>query len=133
MVRISAEIVRKMRDHALRELPNECCGILSGKRGFIDRIHQCTNESASPSAFSVPPQELFGFFRSLREQGRDLMGIYHSHPAGPGTPSCRDEKEFHYRGTSYWIVSLNNELASVRCFEWGREGFAEVPYTVSEG
>lgn len=120
--------MKQMAEHALDELPNECCGMLSGKGGFIDAIRRCTNERSSPSEFFVPPLELFEFFHSLREQGREFLGIYHSHPEGGYAPSRRDEKEFHYRDRSYWIVSLNNGRASVRCFEWRQVGFVEVPF-----
>lgn len=132
MLKISRDVVREMTRHAVAELPNECCGMLSGKRGLIDGIRRCTNELASPSEFSVPPRELFEFFRSLREDDNELMGIYHSHPDGPGIPSTRDKEEFYYRDASYWIVSLNNGLASVGCFKWGLEGFEEVVYSVLE-
>ena len=107
--------------------------MLSGKGNFINGIKPCANERSSPAAFSILPFELFQFFRSLREQGREFLGVYHSHPDGNPTPSRRDEMEFYYRDASYWIVSLNNGPASVRCFQWGREGFTEVPYTAGEG
>jgi len=119
-----------MVDHAFAELPNECCGLLSGGRGMIDGIRRCTNERSSPSDFSVPPRELLAFFRALREQGREFLGIYHSHPEGSHSPSSRDEAEFHYRDTSYWIVSLNNGLAGVRCFQWEQRGFVEISFEV---
>ena len=122
-----------MTEHALAELPNECCGMLSGEKCFIDEIMCCANEYSSSSEFSVSPPELFEFLRSLRERGRDFLGVYHSHPEGKHTPSGRDGEEFHYRDTSYWIVSLNNGLASVRCFVWGLVGFVEVPFAVREG
>jgi len=132
VVNIRCEIIEEMKEHALQEFPNECCGMLSGKEDLIDGISRCTNQRSSPTEFSVSPPELFQFFRSLRKQGRDFLGIYHSHPEGNPAPSRRDEEEFNYPDASYWIVSLNNGLASVRCFEWGRAGFAEVPYTVRE-
>jgi proteasome lid subunit RPN8/RPN11 len=130
MIRIKAEIIEEMKGHALMELPNECCGLLSGSEELIDGIRRCSNERSSPTQFSVPPAELFKFFRSLRTQRRDFLGIYHSHPDGKPTPSKRDEEEFHYPDTSYWIVSLNNGRASVRCFAWVEAGFAEVPFKV---
>jgi len=132
MVRISGEVIRQMTDHALAELPNECCGFLSGRGNFIDGRRRCRNARSSPSEFSVPPGEIFDFFRSLREEGREFLGIYHSHPGGESTPSKRDEEEFHYPEVTYWIVSLNNGVAGVRCFEWGRMNFTEVPFEVVE-
>ena len=129
-VRIRRGIVSAMLRQALDELPNECCGLLSGTGGLIDCIRPCRNQRKSSTAFSVEPSELFDFFRSLRQEGKEFLGIYHSHPRGSGTPSPRDVDEFHYPGVSYWILSLHNGSAGVRCFEWDREGFVEVPYEV---
>ena len=133
MIRISHEVLDRMTGQAVAELPLECCGLLSGETDFIDGLKACTNERASPSEFSIPAFELFQFFRTLREQERKFLGVYHSHPDGTLSPSKQDEREFHYRGRSYWIVSLNNGRASVRCFEWEQMGFVEVPFAVREG
>ena len=132
-VKIQQAILRQMTEHARVGMPNECCGLLSGKYGLIDDIRLCQNECGSPSAFRVPNHELFDFFRCLRESGREFLGIYHSHPDGTTKPSERDVAEFYYRDASYWIVSLHNGLASVRCFEWRRVRFVEVPYVVKAG
>ena len=135
-MKIQQAILRQMTEHARAEMPNECCGLLFGKHGLIDGIRLCQNEYLSPSAFRIPNHELFDFFRSLRENGKEFLGIYHSHPDGTLTPSERDAEEFYYRDASYWIVSLHNGLASVRCFQWKRMRFVEVPYVVktrSEG
>jgi proteasome lid subunit RPN8/RPN11 len=130
LVTILGEIIQKMKVHAFQEFPNECCGLLSGEGALIDGIKRCTNEKRNPTEFSVAPAELFEFFRSLRREGRDFMGIYHSHPDGKPIPSKRDEEEFYYHDVSYWIVSLNNGLAGVRCFAWGQASFEDVRYTV---
>lgn len=130
MVNILGEIIEKMKVHALQEFPSECCGLLSGEGNLIDGIKPCMNERSNPTEFSVSPAELFEFFRSLRREERDFMGIYHSHPDGKPIPSKRDEEEFYYHDVSYWIVSLNNGLASVRCFAWGQARFEDACYAV---
>lgn len=130
---IRQDILRQMKEHARAEMPNECCGLLSGKDGVIDDIRRCRNEFVSPSEFRVSPHDLIEFFRGLGEGGREFLGIYHSHPDGTPAPSKRDEEEFRYRDASYWIVSLHNGLASVRCFEWRRVRFVEVSYVVQTG
>jgi proteasome lid subunit RPN8/RPN11 len=129
---VYGHVLKEMVQHALRERPNECCGLLLGKKGIIEESQPCTNERESPVEFSIPAEELFEFFRRLRQENKELMGIYHSHPNGKPVPSDRDIKDFHYQGTSYWIVSLQNEKASVRCFEWKQSGFLEVPFSVLE-
>ena len=120
-----APVLNVMIDHAEREWPLECCGLLYGDGELIDRVLPCTNESRSETTFSIPPQELFEAFRLIRRAGRRLMGIYHSHPRGPEGPSRRDIEEFEYREASCWIVSMQNRPPVVRCFRWSPGGFVE--------
>ncbi len=121
-----------MVEHAHREYPLECCGLLSGSGWEIDGIRETGNQRQSRSEFSIPVEELFAFFRELRRSGREHLGIYHSHPTSRSLPSSRDVAEFHYPGVSYWIVSLKGEEPDVRCFRWDERDFKNVDFEVHE-
>lgn len=127
---IREEILTALIEHARREAPLECCGLLTGRRDLIDGVIPCTNELESPKAFSIPPRELFAAFRGMRDSGRELLGIYHSHPDGSAKPSARDFAEFHYGGASCWIVALQDDDPVVRCFSWTETGFIELDVEV---
>jgi proteasome lid subunit RPN8/RPN11 len=131
-VRIQGEVLEKMVEHARREYPLECCGLLSGSGWEIDGIRETGNHRQSRSEFSIPVEELFAFFRELRRSGREHLGIYHSHPTSRGLPSSRDVAEFHYPEVSYWIVSLKGEEPDVRCFRWDERDFKNVDFEVHE-
>lgn len=117
-----------MVEHARREYPLECCGLLSGSGSNIDEIHTTRNERQSREEFFVPVEELFSFFKELRQSGREHLGVYHSHPASSSVPSSRDVAEFHYPEVSYWIVSLMGEEPDVRCFRWDKKDFKSVDF-----
>ena len=119
-----------MIEHAKRETPLECCGLLYGRRGLIDRVLPCTNEARSEVAFSIPVAELFEAFRRIRSSGCRLIGIYHSHPVGGSIPSPRDLEEFEYREAGCWIISMQDGDPVVRCFRWTPGGFAEESFTI---
>ncbi len=119
-----------MVEHARREYPLECCGLLSGRGRDIDSIQATGNQRRSQKEFFVPLEELFAFFQGLRQSGQEHLGIYHSHPHSECLPSPRDVAEFHYRGVSYWIVSLQGEKADIGCFLWERVGFKSVSFRV---
>jgi proteasome lid subunit RPN8/RPN11 len=71
-----------------RSLPDECCGVLAGI-GFLDKNARIS--SVIPLANNViSPNQLLGISRSLRQQGLDVMGFYHSHPHGIAEPSRKD-------------------------------------------
>ena len=122
-----------MIQHARRAYPLECCGLLSGSAETIDDARAASNQSNSATRFSVPAEELFAFFKELRQMGRRHLGVYHSHPRSEGLPSARDKEEFHYPEVSYWIVSLQEDEPDVGCFRWRRKAFEKVPFRVISG
>jgi [CysO sulfur-carrier protein]-S-L-cysteine hydrolase len=128
---IREDVWISMIEHARRESPLECCGLLTGRGRLVDAIIHCTNELGSPDAFSIPPRELFAAFRRIRESERILLGIYHSHPNGDATPSRRDFEEFHYGGVDCWIVALQEGAPVIRCFSWTARGFIEAEYALA--
>ncbi|MEE8349111.1 MAG: M67 family metallopeptidase [Acidobacteriota bacterium] len=127
---IHREILEQMIQHARRDFPLECCGLLSGSGETIDHTWPASNQSQSPREFSVSAKELFAFFKELRQTGRRHLGIYHSHPRSGVLPSARDIEEYHYTDVSYWIISLENDEPDCGCFRWHQEGFERIPFRV---
>jgi proteasome lid subunit RPN8/RPN11 len=111
MAAASIQIAGRVRDaieqHALLERPAECCGLLSGKTGVITELHRLRNNSPRPeSRYCAAPEDLFPAMRRIREQGHQLIGIYHSHPRTPPYPSRSDVELAFYPAAIYFIVSL---------------------------
>ena len=105
-IRVRAGIVEEMLRLARSEPRIECCGLLAGLDGVITRIFPAKNALSSPTAYEVAPQELFQLFRSMREEGLDHLGIYHSHPASENAPSASDIELAGYPNEAYFIISL---------------------------
>ncbi len=72
-----------MRSHVDACRPEEACGLLAGSDGVVREVLQITNQNHSPSNFRMDPVEQLRAFNSIEAKGLDLLGIYHSHPAGP--------------------------------------------------
>lgn len=106
-----------MLQHARSEMPRECCGLLAGRHAVITESFPAKNALASPTAYSIAPQELFGFFRDMRARNLDHLGIYHSHPSGENTPSPLDIERAFDLHVAYFIVSPRAETPQpVRAF-----------------
>ncbi len=131
-IKIEETVLLDMREHARREYPLECCGLLWGQGKVVEGLFGATNEKASRTEFQIPAPELIAFMKSIRAKSKEFLGIYHSHPEGPACPSRRDAEEFHYREVSYWIVSLQHGRSEVRCYRWARDQFLETPYQVHQ-
>lgn len=115
-IRITADVLRAIREHAFKERPAECCGLLSGRSGLITESHPLRNVALDPKTrYFAAPEDLFATMRAVRESGRELMGIYHSHPKAPAYPSQADVEMAFYPDAAYFIISLEPQL-EVRAF-----------------
>jgi len=55
--------------------------------------------------------------REIRATGLELLGIYHSHPAGDNVPSKRDIARAYYPDAAYFILSPKPDAANpIRAF-----------------
>jgi len=85
-----------MRRHVMEQAPLEACGLLAGKGESVQAALAVRNAAQSPVRFRMDPQEQWQAFEWIEEQGLDLVGIFHSHPAGPETASVTDIAEAAY-------------------------------------
>ncbi len=109
MLRIPNTIYRKMLDHAKREWPLECCGILSGKEKTVQKAFELKNIEESPVLYSMSPQEQIKVFEEMDKESMEMVAIYHSHPKTIPFPSETDVKLTFYPDVSSIIISLKEE------------------------
>jgi len=83
-------------DHANLHTPLEACGLLAGKNDRVERVLFVQNQAQSPMRFVMDPYEQLNAFEWIESNGLDLLGIFHSHPAGPETASPTDIAEAAY-------------------------------------
>ena len=110
MIYISAKNLQKIIAQAQSELPNECCGLLSGltNQDFTEiiEVHPMNNIDQSPQHFSLDPQEQFDVMYKARDKGFQILGNYHSHPTDPARPSKEDIRLAYDPNALYLIISL---------------------------
>jgi proteasome lid subunit RPN8/RPN11 len=75
--------------HAVRDAPNECCGLVVGRDGTATAVRALENLAASPFRFDIDGRELIEF--AFADDGADeLTAIYHSHTRSAPYPSQTD-------------------------------------------
>jgi proteasome lid subunit RPN8/RPN11/molybdopterin converting factor small subunit len=84
-----------MRRHAQQAYPAECCGILVGARGDpmrVSSVQAAENGHASHGRdrYQIAPRDILRVERAAQDEGRQVIGFYHSHPDHPATPSATD-------------------------------------------
>ncbi|OSM00316.1 M67 family metallopeptidase [Magnetofaba australis] len=133
MTEIPRVIVNKMLTHAQRALPKECVGLLSGADGRIDGWKPLPNVLDDERRFFADPQALIDAMRTLREESRELMAIYHSHPTGPAMLSQADIEQANYPDALYLIVSLGvNGCLDMHGFRFENGQPQEVEIAITE-
>ena len=90
---VSSRQIEEMRRHVENCYPEEGCGILGGFKDRVEWVIPVTNMLHSSTRFQMDPQEQVDAYYKIEEQGGNLIGIYHSHPAGPQHPSDSDIRE----------------------------------------
>lgn len=109
MIAIPQTILSGIIAQARRELPNEACGLLTGKDGEAVRQYALTNADHSPEHFSFDPSEQFRVLREARSQGLQIIANYHSHPESPARPSEEDVRLAFDADIIYIILSLQEK------------------------
>lgn len=111
---LDQSLQEEMYQHLKRGYPAEACGFLLGiyEEGHNKLITQIVpvknlNEDQPEKQFEISPLDTLRVDRSAREQGLDILGIYHSHPDHPSRPSATD-LQFALPGWSYFIYSIGS-------------------------
>ena len=130
VLEVTSGVIATLLEEAARTAPRECCGILMGANGRIDEARAAANVHPEPLLrFEIDPAALIAAHRAARAGGREVMGYYHSHPAGHPVPSATDCE--HSSGDNRaWAIVAGGE---VRFWRDGPGGFEALSYSVVDG
>ena len=109
MIRIPKSIYQQIVEHAKKESPVECCGILGGKGDTVEKVFAFQNAEKSPTRYSMSPQDQLRVFEEIEKESMEMLAIYHSHPHTIPFPSETDVKLAFYPDISSIIISLKEE------------------------
>jgi proteasome lid subunit RPN8/RPN11 len=122
MIRIPKSILNGMVEHAKRESPLECCGILGGRDHTVERAFELQNAEKSPIRYSIAGQEQLRVFEEMEKESIDMIAVYHSHTHTIPFPSETDVKLTFYPEVASIIISLMEEQNPVvKAFRIGKE------------
>lgn len=119
MIQLSSQHRNEIANHAERDYPQECCGLLlgsfstNGTKSVIETypISNAREGKAKRNRFLIRPEELLGGERYAATRELEVVGFYHSHPDHPDVPSAYDV-EHAWPLYSYVIASVNKDCAN---------------------
>ena len=120
-----------MLEYVEQNAPLESCGLLAGKNEQVEKVIFVHNQAQSPARFVMDPYDQLKAFDWIESNHLDLLGIFHSHPAGPETASVTDISEAAYE-VVHLIWSRNQNHWKVRGFWIENGGTTEVSLQIVE-
>ena len=141
MVKIYRSAYLGMTRDAESGYPYEVCGVMIGKEDTVTHFRKCANlvsDDESETAFKetanidskrlkdryeLDPRSYIEADSWARENGLEILGIYHSHPDHPSKPSETD-RQVASPGWAYIIFSVNRgKLADARIWYIDEQNF----------
>ena len=121
-VTLPREFIDQMVAHSREDVPNECCGVIARFAEGRLKLYRATNAEASSYRFSIPPGELHYLYRTIEEDGGEVLVVYHSHTMSEARPSPTDANFSRMlEGPDDWpywlLVSLAEDPPSVRIWQ----------------
>ncbi|MEW9698523.1 M67 family metallopeptidase [Paenibacillus sp. SI8] len=109
-VHIQTELYNQLVHYCRNSLPFEACGLITGKLTplTIDAVSliPLRNHASNPlQHFQINPPEIIPYLMDTTIQ---IVGIFHSHPTAPPTPSEEDLATLWHTIPSHWILSLHD-------------------------
>jgi proteasome lid subunit RPN8/RPN11 len=112
-MQIAPDLLQKIVDHALRDAPNECCGLVFLRDGVAEEVLAVENMAPSPFRFEIGSRDLLTL-GDADADGREAI-IYHSHTRSAPRPSQTDINfAVNWPGVDWLIVGTAGDEPEVR-------------------
>jgi proteasome lid subunit RPN8/RPN11 len=123
MAELDGVFYKEIVEQALREFPNECCGVIAADGdGRLVKVFPATNIDASSATYRIDAKDQLRIEREIDEQGWDTWGYYHSHTHSEAYPSPTDRSHAKrvvafYPDVRFLILSVEHrEAPELRSF-----------------
>ncbi|MDW8237157.1 MAG: M67 family metallopeptidase [Aquificaceae bacterium] len=96
MLKVRSFVIQELLKHAENGYPEEVCGLLvglsEGHIRFALGLYQTQNlaKDRLRDRYEIDPKDYLSIEQKARELGLDIIGVYHSHPDHPDSPSKYD-------------------------------------------
>lgn len=136
-MRIPRALLDQVVAHALRDAPDECCGLIGVRDGVAVSVHEVENVVEGPKRFGfrLGGPTYLRAYNAIDDAGEEVGGLYHSHTRSDPVPSQTDinegKKPQGMPGVEWLIVGTKGPEPEVRSFLISSAGeVSEVAMTV---
>jgi len=116
---LSESVVAQLRSCCEETYPREACGLMLGQeipregkgpKRMVVQLHPARNLNAErpERRYDLDPRDFIAADARARAEGLDILGVYHSHPDHPPSPSQTDLAGAQ-PGWSYIILAVKGD------------------------
>ncbi len=98
--------------------PYEACGVLigtiNGSTAHVEKVLPVTNVKRTRTSFELDPKEHYDAWNGAEKNGKEIVGVYHTHPVSSAVPSLWDRGTMQ-NDTSVWLIAGAD---GIRAYVW---------------
>ena len=117
-LKISSRDLALIQSELEANKPYEACGVLigtvSGNTTQVDKALPITNVKRTRRSFELDPEQLYKAWDDADKNGKEIVGVYHTHPVSSSVPSLWD-RETMENAPSVWLIAGANGM---RAYIW---------------
>jgi proteasome lid subunit RPN8/RPN11 len=122
-----------MLHHVHTDPEREVCGLLGGRDDRAVVAIPIPNAAPTPHIrYEMDRQAMVAAIMQLRRDRMEVVGVYHSHPHDPPTPSATDIAEATWPDVVYVIIGRDRDQWAMRGWSLQHGESHEVDLSVSE-
>jgi len=107
-LKISGQDMALIQSELEANRPYEACGVLigmvKGSTAYVEKALPVANVKRTRRSFELDPKEFYEAWDGAEKDGKEVVGIYHTHPVTSAVPSLWD-RETMENDTSVWLIA----------------------------
>lgn len=88
--------------------PYEACGVLvgiiNGSTALVEKALSLKNTKRTRTSFELDPQQFYEAWNEAEKGGKEIVGVYHTHPVSSAVPSLWD-RETMQNIPGVWVIA----------------------------
>ncbi|TRZ92085.1 MAG: M67 family peptidase [Methanosarcinales archaeon] len=107
-IKIFISDLNTIRSELEANKPYEACGVLigtlDGSTALVEKALPITNSKRTRRSFELDPKEHYDAWNEAEKNGKEIVGVYHTHPVSSAVPSLWD-RETMQNDPSVWLIA----------------------------
>ncbi len=107
-IKISRRDIELIQSELEANKPYEACGLLigtvNGSTALVEKAVPVKNSKRTRRSFELDPKEHYNAWNEAEKKGKEIAGVYHTHPISSAVPSLWD-RETMQNVPGVWLIA----------------------------